>query len=683
MLEPLILFLVFAALGIYQAAPSVTTGDAGEFAAAAASWGVPHAPGYATWTALAKALGTALPFGDWAYRANLLSALCAAAALALLCDALRRWGAGRAARLGAVVILGLSPLWREQSAVAEAFAPLALFAAGLLWLVAAAGERLLSPGPAAALGLVFGLGLGVHQTLVLVLPALLLAGRGKKGSWPAALACAALGTVAGFSAHLAIPLRALQSPPVDWGHAVTPSAFLRLLLRRDYGTFALTVEGARGFGPVELGAQLWRFVRSSVDVLGAPALLLAGVGLPGFLRAGLAVRVSVPAAWLFCAGPLFLFLGRPGFDAQTSGALERFSLLPLIGLVPFIASGLAVIGARVTAFSAYAALIAAISMLPDALAASRRNDFLAYDYGRSILRALPASSTLVMDGGDDTFYSLMHLTVSSGLRPDVVLHDRGGVVYPGGYGRDFRALSKEAKEARRREVEARWFSSGRLWYSTLNDNLLPGAVLAPAGLLRRPLASKADLPASLALDETTAVRWTPAAAEARYRDRALAAFMPYQRGVAAFSRGETVEGVSWIESAAALAPDALWVVPTASYALGMAGYGAVERKDWHGAERAYRAGAALEPAKAQPMVNLGVALERAGRGAEAETAFREAIRREPASAPAWAALGSRLWAEERWADAADAFDSAAALEPAGGRSAAWAGQARARARAKR
>lgn len=679
MLEPLILFLVFAALGIYQAAPSVTTGDAGEFAAAAASWGVPHAPGYATWTALAKALGTALPFGDWAYRANLLSALCAAAALALLCDALRRWGAGRAARLGAVVILGLSPLWREQSAVAEAFAPLALFAAGLLWLIAAAGDRLLSPGPAAALGLVFGLGLGVHQTLVLVLPALLLAGRGKKGSWPAALACAALGTVAGFALHLAIPLRALQSPPVDWGHAVTPSAFLRLLLRRDYGTFALTVEGARGFGPAELGSQLLRFVTGSLHGIGAPALLLAAVGLPGFLRAGLSVPPSVPAAWLFCAGPLFLFLGRPGFDAQTSGALDRFYLLPLIGLAPFVVSGLTVIGARVPAFSAYAAVIAAISMLPDALAASRRDDFLGHDYGRTILRALPVNALLVMDGGDDTFYSLMHLTVGSGLRPDVELRDRGGVVFPGGYGKDFRTLTKEAKEARRRDVEGRWSASGRLWYSTLNDNVLPGAALAPAGLLRRPLAPKATFPEGRGLSETTAVRWTRAAAAARYRDRALAAFMPYQRGVEAFARGATAEGVSWVESAAALAPDALWVAPTAAYALGAAGFRAVERKDWDGAERAYRAGAALEPAKAEPMTNLGVALERAGKNAEAEAAFREAIRREPRSPRAWSALGARLWADSRWADAAGAFDSAAALDPSDARSAAWAAQARARA----
>jgi len=683
MLEASLIFLSFAALGIHQAAPSVTTGDAGEFAAAAASWGIPHAPGYATWTVLAKAFGTLIPMGDWAYRSNLLSALCAAAALALLSDALGRWGASRAARVGAVALLGLSPLWREQSAVAEAFAPLALSGAGLLWLVAAAGERLLMPGPACALGLVFGLGLGAHQTLVLVLPALLVAGLDKKGKWPVALGFSALGTVLGFAIHIAIPLRALQSPPVDWGHATTAAALWKLLLRRDYGTFALTVEGSRAFGPAELLSQSWRFFRAVIDSFGPAGVILAAVGVLGWSRTGLKLRPAVAGAWIMAAGPVFLCLGRPGFDAQTSNALARFYLLPLIGLVPFLAAGLSLLGTRVPAFAAFAGVMAAVSMIPEALSASRRNDFLTYDYGRSILRTLPQNSVLVMDGGDDTFYSLSFLTVASGLRPDIELRDRGGVVFPGGYGPDFRALAKDAKDARRREVESRWLASGRLWYSTLNEGILPGSVLAPAGFLRRPVPPKAPFVHGPVLREALAVRWTRAAAAARYRDRALAAFIPYQRGVEALARGDNPAGVLWLESAAALAPDALWVVPSVAYALGVEGFRAMERKDYGAAERAYRAAAALEPQKAEPVANLGVALERAGRNAEAEAAYREAIRLEPRSPRPWAALGARLWSEQRWADAADAFASAAALNPDDAASASWAAQARARAQAKK
>lgn len=674
--ENALLLAAFAALGIYQAAPSVTTGDAGEFAAAAATWGVPHAPGYPTWTILAKALGTALPLGDWAHRSNILSALCAAAALALLCDALRRWGAPRAARVGAVVLLGFSPLWREQSAVAEVFAPLAMFGAGLLWLVAAAGERLLNPGPVATLGLVFGLGLGAHQTLVLVLPALLLAGLRTKGRLLHALGWAAVGTLAGFGLHLTIPLRALKFPPVDWGQVTTWTAFTRLLLRRDYGTFALTVEGANAFGPAEIFAQLMRFIGALVESVGPGGFVLATIGTLGWRQAALKLDWRIPAGWLLVAGPIFLFMGRPGFDAQTTGALQRFFLLPMLGVLPFIAAGLMLLSARAPVVGALAATVAAAASLPGALAASRRDDYLSYDYGRAILRELPRNAVFVMDGGDDTFYSLSFLVNASRRRPDIELRDRGGVVFPGGYGSDFRSLTRDQKEARRQEVETRWAASGRLWYSTLNENVMPGSVLAPAGLLRRPLAPKAVFAEGPALRDTLALRWSRASLAERYRDRALAAFFPYQRGLEAGARGDWSAAASWFESAAFMAPDALWVVSTVSYALALNGYRAVEHGDWRAAEQTYRAAAALEPAKAEPMTNLGVALDRAGRGAEAEAAYREAVRREPRAPRPWTALGARLWADNRWAEAADVFASAAALDPADARSASFAAEAR-------
>lgn len=683
MLEPLLLFLAFAALGIHQAAPTITTGDAGEFAAAASVWGVPHAPGYAAWTTLAKALGTMLPLGDWGYRTNLLSALCGAAALAVLADALRRWGFSRAARVGAAVLLGLAPLWREQSAVVEAFSLLALAGAGLLWIVAAAGERLLSPGPAAALGLVFGLGLGAHQTLVLVLPALLWAGRGRKGDWGTALGAAALGTAAGFSVHLVIPLRAMKAPPVDWGHATNITAMWRLLLRRDYGTFALTVDGARELGATEMWAQTSRFASAMMRAFGAAGLLLAAAGALGWRKAGARVSAGVAGAWVLAAGPAFLMLGRPGFDAQTSGALERFFLLPMIGVMPFIAAGIGMLGERVPAFGVITAIVACVTMMPEGFAASRRTDFLEYDYGRAIMRTIPRNGILVMDGGDDTFYAMQFLTASSGLRPDVRLYDRGGVVFPGGYGADFRALTKSAKEARRREIEGRWFNEGRLWYSTLNEDLLPGTTLAAAGLLRRPLPKNTAFAEGPALGQTTIVRVSREFAAARYRDRALAAFIPYQKGVGAIQRGDSLSGIAWLGVANELAPDALWIKPTESYLLGMTGFRAVERRDWPAAEAAYRADAALRADKAEPLTNLGVVLERAGRFAAAEKTFHEAIDREPRDPRAWAALGARLWADKRWSEAASAFDSAAALEGPGGASAAWAGKARYRAAEKK
>ncbi|MES2125529.1 MAG: DUF2723 domain-containing protein [Gemmatimonadota bacterium] len=61
-------------------APSVTFWDAGEFIAAARTLGIPHPPGTPLFVMLAHTWGLLVPFGEYAWRLNLLSAVCAAAA---------------------------------------------------------------------------------------------------------------------------------------------------------------------------------------------------------------------------------------------------------------------------------------------------------------------------------------------------------------------------------------------------------------------------------------------------------------------------------------------------------------------------------------------------------------------------------------------------------------------------
>ena len=56
----------------------------GEFLATAKVLGIPHPPGYPTYVLLLKAFTTLVPFGDFAYRGNLLSALLASASVFVL-----------------------------------------------------------------------------------------------------------------------------------------------------------------------------------------------------------------------------------------------------------------------------------------------------------------------------------------------------------------------------------------------------------------------------------------------------------------------------------------------------------------------------------------------------------------------------------------------------------------------
>src|SRR5215211_9183630 len=84
------LFFAFLALYVRTAAPSVLSGDSAEFQLAAPLLGVPHPTTYPLYVLLGKLATLLIPLGDLAWRVTLVSAGCAALAVALFYAVLRR-----------------------------------------------------------------------------------------------------------------------------------------------------------------------------------------------------------------------------------------------------------------------------------------------------------------------------------------------------------------------------------------------------------------------------------------------------------------------------------------------------------------------------------------------------------------------------------------------------------------
>jgi len=88
-------FVFVLAVYVWTLAPTVTFWDAGEFIAAAKILGIPHPPGTPLFVLVAHVWGGVFPFGEFALRTNVLTALFSAAAAALLflliAQALRGW----------------------------------------------------------------------------------------------------------------------------------------------------------------------------------------------------------------------------------------------------------------------------------------------------------------------------------------------------------------------------------------------------------------------------------------------------------------------------------------------------------------------------------------------------------------------------------------------------------------
>ena len=175
-----------AALLIYvrTLTPGLLAGDGGEFQTLAYLWGHSHPTGYPVYLTLAR-LFTFLPTGELAYRVNLFSAVMAAVAVAGVYVNGRLLTRYRLIPfVGALAIAVSSTFW-SQALIAEVYTAGAAFMvwiiAALLWWRATGSQRALFIA-----GLLGGLSLGVHMSVVLLAPAVLvylLLSKGKISDW--------------------------------------------------------------------------------------------------------------------------------------------------------------------------------------------------------------------------------------------------------------------------------------------------------------------------------------------------------------------------------------------------------------------------------------------------------------------------------------------------------------------
>ncbi len=334
--------------------------------------------------------------------------------------------------LACALLYALSPSAWLQAVRAEVYALHALLAFGVV-------HQLLAwdAGDAAALGrasLLFGLGLGNHHLLMLLVGAVALpwaASRPRRReivrSVPFALVALAL-----LVAYL--PIRASRGPEVDWGAPTTPARLAWLLSAAPFQRTASTYAALQPLGE-RLAALLWTLV-SSLG-LGVAAASLGGLWL--LLR----LRATRPAGVLL-AGVALANLVSPalvGFDPQNPDA-HGYALAALavgvLGAAALAAGALAILAHARPAAGRVAArlvpILAAVALLPAARGTGDGAD-LSRAFGadlvvREVLDATPPGATLVTHDFQ-TAFGLWYLRRAEGARPDVTHVHAGFMGFPG------------------------------------------------------------------------------------------------------------------------------------------------------------------------------------------------------------------------------------------------------------
>lgn len=320
---PWLVWLVFLVSYGSTTAPSIAAlfDDTLEFQLVLPTFGIAHPTGYPLYTLLGGVWSHLLPVGNWAWRANLFSAVAAATSVMLVFLLTRRltWRAGRGdtlAGVAAAIAFGFGPVWWAQATIAEVYALHNLFIAAILLAAVSlppAGARHFDRRATLLFGLI-GLGLAHHRTAVLVLPGVALY------LWWTAPAMvrpqrAWLVWLAAFLTPLLlycyIPLRAEQGiTDLNGSYVNSWAGFWDHVLARRYTSFFAANDLSQGYTMTEWLAQ-WvaqsGWLGAALSVLGLgmvvdrahrPAWTLIGVVLGVNLIFAVSYRVADPEVFM-------------------------------------------------------------------------------------------------------------------------------------------------------------------------------------------------------------------------------------------------------------------------------------------------------------------------------------------------------------------------------------------------
>jgi len=263
-----LLMILVGGLYLRTLPPTVTYGgDCGELIAASYTLGLPHPTGYPFYLLLGRLFASLMPIGTVAFRYNLLSAFCGVLAVGLVYKVVYLLTADVLASFVAGVALAGSYVFWAQSLIAEVYALHALAVAlavfsFLRWRATGDRRWLYS------LALTFGLGLGNHSSLFLLLPAVLIGVVLRRREAPVRGRNWAVGgalLLAGLLLYLYLPVRSAQHPLLNWGQPDTWERFWAHVTGRQYAdrmfAFSLpeVIARLRPFGKVFWGQFPWLF----------------------------------------------------------------------------------------------------------------------------------------------------------------------------------------------------------------------------------------------------------------------------------------------------------------------------------------------------------------------------------------------------------------------------------------
>lgn len=329
-LIPALVFSSTAALYIRTAAPTLGGAfDSEEFQHVAYDLGIAHATGYPLYLLLGKLFVTLVPYGNIAYRMNLLSAFIGAGAATLIYFIVIHLTRRQLAGIATAAIFAInSAVWR-QSGVASVGPMTMCFMAAVTFAALLWEEHKFS---VALIGFIFGLALTHHHSILLFLPgivAFILIEDFRILTRPRELLRTLIWFLVPLLIYLYVPIRGSVS---EWYNNSLES-FVTQVAGTDAGDFLRSSQ----LELLQAAVTIFNFLHSSFTIIGSFIILLGAISIfPGLNRWQTALADEK-------AGLLFGF-GTCAFVAiglLYGGEPDRYLALPFFFIVFWFGIGVA------------------------------------------------------------------------------------------------------------------------------------------------------------------------------------------------------------------------------------------------------------------------------------------------------------------------------------------------------
>lgn len=459
----LLVFFVVYITYLLTVYPTVQTEDSGELIVSALAPDVAHPPGYPLYTIVGKLFATVVPFGNPAWRINIMSAFFGAATAHLIYTLIKKRTKNDLIAFGMSLFYAFSNIIWGQSNRAEVYTlNTFLIALCIYWLMRWHEEKKEKKTDRWLFltALTFGLGVSNHHLMLLAAPAMGLYVMIK--NWrtllsPKSVLVSLTLLFMGLSMYLYIPIRTYLAPYdnpayIDHSGLYTWDKFMGFVNRKIYGgTVNISTDQATQEASVE---HLPAWLISIKDFLmdyGGRLVDYNAKGLMPLLKIVFAEYYYLPLFFLI-PGMYHLFkkdkkwaaflillllcyttvlLVFTPIDSDTGDyvafSTEPFMMPALMMLSLLMAEGVAWLQEGITHKKA-SLLLGVACLLPAGFALQKNflpnnesRNYLAYDFNRLALESLPPNAYMLSIGRDNMTFPLYYLRKIENIRPDIDL----------------------------------------------------------------------------------------------------------------------------------------------------------------------------------------------------------------------------------------------------------------------